>query len=372
MMRKAGLGNNGQNSRTNTNDRHVGGSQSSGGAVSGTQTKRVIDDMDGALKEAIRRSLQDKWNVKKESSKGEEATSSARNENGKSEKKEKVEEETAKPVPVPAPVPVAKAASAEEPEEEDIPVAPIVEISAGNDHTSRVLGAMDPKAKEAISRSLNDFFVQRANRTETHSAKDDHQDSSSKLSPDEETQKKIDAMDSAMKEAIRRSLTNFFANRRAMKEGGNEAVATPVQTSKEETRSDDDIERTREILDKMDQETKERIRRSLNDFFARRMEQNNSQTEAEEEQSAVQAVVLDVVLDDDDTDLSIGTESVSSKINIVDTQDIASKLSEETNQSEDWQMVTEDDEMLAVAAQMLGSALFQSDASLAHDSKHSS
>merc|ERR1712165_206585 len=128
----------------------------------------------------------------------------------------------------------------------------------------------------------------------------------------------------------------------------------------------DDIRKTQEVLDTMDEETKEKIRRTLNDFFARRLnkketevveeeqqQQQGNNDDDEEEESNVQSVVVDIIVDDDDEDLSEGTESKS------DDSDIS-----EGSVNNEWQMVTEDDEMIAIAAQMLGSALFQSDASI--------
>jgi hypothetical protein len=291
-----------------------GGDKPCRGVKSGTQTKKVINGMDDALKEAIRRSLVDAWPTKK-TSEEESSTKSTTTEDKKVE----------------------------------IPVATVVDVSPGNEHTQKALNNMNPKTKEALSRSLNEFFAGRTSCNEKCTPKDEDLN----LSPDEETQKKIDSMNSATKEAVRRSLNNFFATRRSMKQNKQES---------------DKIKRTQDILDGMDQETKERISRNLNEFFARRLKQNKKDVaDSDEEQDNVeeqvndeiQAVVVDLIVDDDDDDLSEGSEGTDQ----ADTEDAESKLSEDTNTKDDWQMVTEDDEMLAMAAQMLGSALFQSDSS---------
>lgn len=291
------------------------------GLQSGTQTLKVIEGLDGPLKEAIRRSLVDSW-----------------------PKENKSEEASVKTVTT------EEGSVTATPKEEDIPVATCVEISAGNEHTQKSLDRMDPKVKEALSRNLNQFFARRcADRNKDSVSPSDDMN----LFPTIETQKKIDSMDSAVKEAVHRSLNQFFATRRASKENKNE--------------EEGDIQRTQEILDTMDGETKERISRSLNDFFARRMNKNETQSECEHVKEDMPSVVIDIVVDDDDDDLSHETEDAS-KIDL----DNESKMSEDSAKNDEWQMVTEDDEMIAVAAQMLGSALFQSDASLVHDSCHSS
>lgn len=120
---------------------------------------------------------------------------------------------------------------------------------------------------------------------------------------------------------------NFFARR--LRKTGDESELVP-----DESHNDDDVD---------DEEAKD-----------------DETTDVE-----IPSVVLDIVVDDDDDDLSEGTEDESN----ADTDD-DSKISEDSSvKNGEWQMVTEDDEMIAVAAQMLGSALFQSDAG---DSYHSS
>jgi hypothetical protein len=275
------------------------GLKSVGGANSGTQTRKVIENMDGALKEAIRRSLLDLTKEKKEK-----------------EVPVKAEETEAKPVAVSAEV------------NEEIPVAQVVDVSAGNEYTQKALDSMDPKVKEAISRSLNQFFARRANREKSCVEKDNDLN----LVPEEETQKNIDSMDPAVKEAIRRSLNKFFASRRASKQNKDEEVAT----SESESESQDDTKRTQGTeVESQDKNVKQ----------------------------DVDTVVVDIVVDDNDEDLS----EDESKIDV----DNESKISEESEVKDEWQMVNEDDDMIAMAAQMLGSALFQSDSSL-HESGHSS
>merc|ERR1712038_911807 len=284
--------------------------------ASGTQTKKVIDGMDDALKEAIRRSLVEAWPVKKDEEK---------------DKPKKDEEKVEAP--------------AEKKEEPDIPVVTVVDIEAGNEATQRALDAMDPKMKEALRKRLNVFFASRANKGKQVDEK---------LSPDDETQRKIDAMDPEKKEAIRRSLNQFFEARRATKQ------ETKNQSDGEE--SDGDVKRTKEILDSMNEETKDVLRRSLNDFFERRAEKNNSvtSTEGDENEDSLPSVVVDIVVDDD---LSVGSDDVDSTGDDGTAEETTSGLSESTSK-DDWHVVSEDDEMIAVAAQMLGSALFESDASI--------
>ena len=81
------------------------------------------------------------------------------------------------------------------------------------------------------------------------------------------------------------------------------------------------------------------------------------------------------VEEDNDDDLSEGTEQ-DAHVNHVDVGTHNDELIADTEntdsitgkdggeKTDEWQMVTEDEEMIAMAAQMLGSALFHSDASL--------
>jgi len=308
-------------------------------AVSGTQTKKVIDAMDDDLKEAIRRSLIDALPSKGEDTKEEEDV---------------------------------EVKSLNEAPKTNFPIGSI-EVTAGNRHTQKALDAMDPKMKDALSRSLNECFARRAGKgdSSTPPVPDTKLDI---VSPTDETQKKMDTMDDAMKEAIRRSLTDFFANRQKKNDKGEK-----VDTNTSETKED----KTGESIKTMDHEAKEAVRRDLHDFFVRRMKSNemlstqqNDASQTSEVKDDIPSVVVDIVVDNNDDDLSDGTEDIASSVDdntpsIADTEDIQSKLSEDGVTKEDWQMVAEDDEMIAIAAQMLGSALFQSDASLIRDSEHS-
>jgi hypothetical protein len=356
---------------------------------SGTQTRKVIDTMDDALKEAVRRSLLDALPPKKKENK---------------EKEEKAQSETESQTGKTPEDSVSVAASSKEVKELDIPVVeqpkedsqvpvapvvpvvprvpivpqvPVVDISPGNEHTKKALETMDPKVKEALSRSLNAFFSRRLNKTETSSevARD-------LLSPTVDTQRKIDSMDPKTKDAIRTSLNQFFADRRATKESGE----------KSDEQKQDEIKRTQAILDTMDSDAKKKLNEFFDNLSKKRASCNKS--EDEETKNEITSVVVDIVVDDDDEDLSHGVESYdlsyaskneqkSTDINhdsvskLSEESDIIipqseSKQSEESETKDEWQMVTEDDEMIAVAAQMLGSALFQSDASLAHDDSNAS
>jgi len=344
-------------------------SQSQSQSCSGT-TRKVIDSMDDALKEAIRRSLVDAWPSKNQDKKETE------------EPEGKVEAEADSNTVAPEEVKVAEVVSTDdttakkEQEEKDIHVSPaVVDISAGNDHTQRALDNMDPKVKQAISRSLNDFFLRRTRNQNQNKLSEKGEEYS--LSPDEETQKKIDAMNDKMKEAIRRSLNDFFATRRATKENQKGAVDPPASEIESKGDSGDDIQRTQEVLDTMDPEMREKIRRSLNDFFARRMNKNDTEditVNEEDTTTGIHSVVVDIVVDDDD-DLSEGTvvtdaEDTHSNISETETEtkdeDATGSTNSDGGSKDEWQMVTEDDEMIAMAAQMLGSALFQSDSSIHH------
>ncbi len=321
-------------------------------SFSGT-TKKVIDGMDDALKEAIRRSLVDvdAWSNKEK----------------KEIKEPEAETETTKNV---EPCKDADVIShgVKEDREENIPVArSVVEITAGNDHTQKALENMDPNVKRAISRNLNEFFARR-------SQKNILAGNGFGLSHDDDTQKKIDAMDDKMRESIRRSLNQFFATRRATKENQKKAAADPP-VSKIESCDNEEIKRTQEALDTMDPEMREKIRRNLNDFFARRMNKNGTEATSEEEKNEIPSVVIDIVVDDDDDDLSDGTvesqantDDTDTNISVEETKDDAGLKNSEGSLKDEWEMVTEDDKMIAMAAQMLGSALFQSDSSIDHSS----
>ena len=369
-----------------------------GHVPSGTQTRKVIESMDDALKEAVRRSLLESWPSKKKENKEKEEKAKSESQTVKTHEEtisvdsstkeneneidipvvEKPKEDTKVPdvpaAPVVPQVPVVPAV----PIVPQVPVVvPVVDISPGNEHTKKTLETMDPKVKEALSRSLNAFFSRRLNKNEYSS-----QEASDLLSPTNETQRKINSMDPKTKDAIRRSLNQFFADRRAANLSGEES----------EGQKKDQIKRTQAILDTMDTETKGK----LNDFFSslskKKASYNNS--EDEETKNEITSVVVDIIVDDDDEDLSHGIESFDasnasrheqkstdinhdSDLKLSEESDVIhqseSKLSDESETKEgEWQMVSEDDEMIAVAAQMLGSALFQSDASLAHDSNASS
>merc|ERR1712038_2018613 len=101
--------------------------------------------------------------------------------------------------------------------------------------------------------------------------------------------------------------------------------------------------------------------------------------EEKEETAGIQNVVVDIVVDDDDDDLSEGTIETetqmgpdvvgsNSDISEAETKDDHENTTGSNNSDggskDEWQMVTEDDEMIAMAAQMLGSALFQSDSNI--------
>jgi len=140
--------------------------------------------MDDALKEAIRRSLVDAWPSKNQDKKETE------------EPEGKVEAEADSNTVAPEEVKVAEVVSTDdttakkEQEEKDIHVSPaVVDISAGNDHTQRALDNMDPKVKQAISRSLNDFFLRRTRNQSQNQNKLSEKGEEYSLSPDEETQK---------------------------------------------------------------------------------------------------------------------------------------------------------------------------------------
>jgi len=327
-----------------------------------------------------------------------------------------------------------------------LPAGAVMEVTAGDEKTQKTLDSMDSKTKEALSRSLNDCLANRS----TCSAITDNTGFPSEvtlqkaLSPTEETQAKIDSFNEAMKEAVRRSLTDFFRNHTSEKPSveptkKEDVEVMDIETKEAVRRSLDDffarrktetkIENTssiaptepkeEEIPETMDVETKEAVRRSLDDFFARRktdaetkeairnsisellmrrMNQNKTETETEsneveEEVHEIEtpSVTVDIAVSGDD-DLSEGIEEVNdddlseaTEENVELTNEdlivsghdeldagaesIKSNTSEKSDEKkDDWQMVTEDEEMIATAAQMLGSALFHSDASLSRRS----
>lgn len=321
--------------------------------ASGTQTKKVIDGLDDDLKEAIRLSMIDAMNdtcknVEKASSDEEVASSVDATETIKEERE----------------IPDAATVTTSE-EEEDIPVAAtVLSIEAGNEETQRTLDNMNPVVKEALRKKLNAFFARRANPSE---AQVDGETNASSLSHDLDTQRKIDAMDPLTKKAISRKLNEFFANRRATK---GEAEKDSIST--EENDDNDDAKRTKEILDSMNEEKKELLRKSLHDFFARRAKNLDSKDTEEDntEKNEVPSVIIDIVVDDD---LSVGDASANADAEgDSDTmEEIDTDISESSASKDDWQMVSDDSEMIAVAAQMLGSALFESDcSSTTFDSNH--
>ncbi len=320
----------------------------------GTQTRKVIQEMDDALKEAIRRSLIDAARPKKNKKKVVKKEASVKNEVNAEKVFKEVEKDLHAAPTVEKDVHVAPAV-----EGEGINVPHVVDITAGNEATQKTLDSMDPKVKEALRKKLNAFFARRGGNQS-----DDQNKGDSTFAPQEDTQRKIDTMDPDAREAICRSLNQFFENHRASKE--------EVQVENTVVESGDDVKRPKEILDSMDEETNEVIKTSINDFVTRRSGSNSSEASTEDHQTP--SVVIDVVVDDD---LSVGTDDVDVEgvagVAGVDTDsdeetadESDSGISDGTASKDEWQMVTEHDEMIAVAAQMLGSALFESDASPNH------
>lgn len=354
-------------------------------SCSGT-TQKVVADMDDALKEAIRRSLMDNL------------------------PKKKTEVKEAEIVVEPCSVTETFHDAKEEKETSiQVPIArEVVEISAGNEDTQKALDSMDPKMKKAISRSLNEFFARRTQGSvhdnNTHVSTDSDCDSDNVLSAQAETQKRIDSMDNEMKESIRRSLNQFFATRRAAKEGPTNANVTSDTNVNDTVESPEEMKKTHETLTA---ESKEESRRALDRLLTVRAraqaigvlsedfqaEQEKLTSTATTATGSIPNVVVDIVLDDDDDDLSEGTldesrantdDDTSEADDDDDTDDTDSSSSDIETKDEmtstrsgiqgsggngskdEWQMVTGDDEMIAMAAQMLGSALFQSDSSIDH------
>jgi len=302
--------------------------------VAGTQSKKVIDRLDPDLKEAIRRSLLDAWppTKKEENQKTtvKEPTTATKND--------------ASPTPPVTATPVVESDDAIHvefrslKEETDIPVdATVIDITAGDDETKHLLASMDPNTKETIRRNLTRFFARR------------------------HTNKVLDRMDPETKENIRGTLNDFFT-RRAEEKG---------------------VKRTQYVLDRMDADLKETVKRSLNEMFAARracaqnnvkggtdIEEEATATDTDTKEGSIKNIVVDVIVDNEcdlsedgsEDDLRSSTNLSEGSDDDDDDDDDSNCLHEQKSQ-EDWQMVTEDDEMIAVAAQMLGSALFQSDAS---------
>lgn len=294
--------------------------------ASGTQTRKVIEGLSDDLKEAIRLSMIDA--LKHEESLTKEKTADNTEVVGEKNMKDDVAVvPTAEIVsPIEVDVPVAASESTKD-EKNVIPTAPVVDIEAGNEETAKALKDMDPKVKEALRKKLNVFFQRRA-----CSKKGADVESDLMLSSNFETQKKIDAMDPHTKEAISRSLNEFFASRRAPKEEQAEK-----EQKLDETEEKDDLKRTGEILNNIDKE------------------------------EDLPSVIVDVVLDND---LSVGTNDDIHVDTEAGIEESDSGISDGTMTKEDWQIVSEDDEMIAVAAQMLGSALFESSSSIQSDSIH--
>jgi len=411
----------------------IGGSEG-GKATRGLQTKKVINNFDDDLKEAIRRSLVDAWPKSKNNKATDQLThvedtflvpisagsvGEVVQDTGPPLHEDPEYTKYFKMLKMGLPVGAVKNAltrDGKDPsiiapvkvmeEEKDIPVARVVEVSAGDDLTQHALDAMNPKVKDALSRSLNKFFTRRLSRN-----KDDYKDL--ELSPDIETQKKIDTMDAATKEAISRSLNQFIEKRRVKREDTNrknvddsfnetqkkidsmdvaakEAIrrsltqffenrrASTIHVEKEVTKMDAqtkesvcrslndfftdrskeltryDEEKSEDILEKMDAETKESVLCSFSDLFADRLIMGGN---ANGDSHGVQSVDVDIVVDDNEDTSGV---TVGSK----DDDEAKSITSEGDAARDEWQMIVEDDEMIAVAAQMLGSALYNSDSSL--------
>lgn len=134
----------------------------------------------------------------------------------------------------------------------DLPYGAVMEVTAGDEKTQEALDAMDPETKEALSRSLNDCIANRSNCSTTAKEADLVSEVTLDygLSSTQETKAKLDTMDDAVKEAVRCSLTDFFASRTSGK-----PIVEPTK---------------KEDVEVMDVETKEAVRRSLNDFIGRR------------------------------------------------------------------------------------------------------
>lgn len=463
-----------------------------GDAVSGTQTKKVIDGMDDDLKEAIRRSLMDDVPAKKQETASASAAPTACK-----EPEIDVAPETEKEVlPLGS---VVQVTAGDELTQKfldspnmNLPDGAVMEVTAGDEKTQKALDAMDPETKESLSRSLNDCIANRSSCVTTAKETDlvSEVTMDNGLSPTQETKAKLDTMDDAVKEAVRRSLTDFFASRTsekpiveptkkedvevmdvetreavrrslndfigrrgtetkmdamqaAMKEAirrsltgsftnrvdenasstSTSSVPTkPVEEENAETMDVETKEAVRRSLEdfffrrKTDAETKEAIRNSINDLLVRRKSESSTETkiaqpnEAEEEMNETEtpSVAGDIVVNDDDEEANeIETPSVAVDISVNDDDDLSEGMEEEddddlsegtednlegTNEDEetivsgndeldagtetiestisenndekkdDWHMVDQD--MIAAAAQMLGSALFHSDASL--------
>ncbi len=331
--------------------------------------KPMMDDDDGknvdlALKEAIRRSLLDAYpQVKK----------------GESSSKTIIDNEAAT---VDETVPLIP--STEQKNEPDVEVAPqvvlpmFVEVSAGNEHTQKVLDSMDLELKESLSRSLSKCFSGSSINNSTNesttpqSSKNDNEKSVVELTPIADTHEKITLMDETTKAEIRRTLTEFFANR----SGPN----TEADSNEYEVNAKARIHRgLAEFFAKRYQsvgngcvESREAIHRELDEFFAQRSKANsvdgsNGGDDSSEVKNNIETLVVDIVMDNDGLSGVTENDKVSNVGDDDNNEDTESNISEGSVVKDEWQMVVEDDEMIAVAAQMLGSALFQSDSNLSLD-----
>jgi hypothetical protein len=284
-----------------------------GALSSSTQIKNNAKCVDADLTEAIRRSLIDAWPSKSKDNKKEDSSSTD------------VKTTTVK-----------TESKTETPASEDCNTiaTPTVEVSAGNEYTQQVLKTMDPNMKETLRLSLEECFARRKQRNTSCN------DKVANLSPDKNTQRKIDLMDEETKKAISRSLNEFLATRLC---------------------KEDNVKNTTGVT-----ESKEQIRQSLDDFFANRLmlktRREKSIDDNESEINTVPSVVVDIIVDSDN--VSNQTQQIDSVSNVsesVNKFDDDSEKSEGNDHQDDWQVVTEDEKMIATAAQMLGSALFQSD-----------
>jgi hypothetical protein len=189
------------------------------------------------------------------------------------------------------------------------------------------------------------------------------------LTPDTKTEETIELMDEATKEEIRRSLNDFFFNR-------IHSDATSV-TSKDEIRHKLD-EFLASRLEKKNM--KADLLHGLSEFFSKVQvgkddvgEDSSKDDDGKKVQNNIETVVVDIVMDHDalsgvTEDNQVSDAHRSDGVDVDDGEDMNPNMSEGSAPKDEWQMVTEDEEMIAVAAQMLGSALFQSDTSLTLDS----
>jgi hypothetical protein len=385
------------------------------GGKSETQTKKVINSMDDDLKEAIQRSLADASpaSAKREASTADTAVSTLATDvptvksaddkntqealdNKDPETKEALGRSLEDSCPAPATKDVVSTNDTKMKLEtmDGTPSEPKVEKN---------VDIMDVETKEAIRRSLSDFI---AHRPKTNQMKI-----------------KENAVDEAMKEAIRRSLSDCLANRltkpkvgknvktmdgetkEAIRRSLNDFILQRMTDNKTETAEPNEVDTPPiavdiEVNEEVSTIEAPSINLDIEEVGTIEAPSVNLDIEVNEEVSAIEtpSVSVNIVIDDDDDlsdgveednddDLSEGTaddahvnhvdEDVEATVDdndemVADTENTESKISKDDSETADeWQMVTEDEEMIAVAAQMLGSALFHSDASLARKSDHS-